>query len=128
QLAARLGSELGLPVFLYAEAATRPERRLLPDIRKPQYEGLADLVGRDPRFAPDFGPARLGPAGATAVGARPFLVAFNVNLASALVGLLPTAALAATSAWALQLPALTPHQAVETRLLELLARQTAHSI
>jgi glutamate formiminotransferase len=82
RLGRRLGDELALPVVLYAEAATRPERRRLPDIRRPRYEGLRELVGRDPSYAPDFGPSVVGPAGATAVGARPFLIAFNVNLAS----------------------------------------------
>ena len=82
RLGRRIGEELGIPVYLYAEAASRPERRLLANIRRPQYEGLASLIGADPSFAPDFGPATLGSAGATAVGARPFLIAFNVNLAT----------------------------------------------
>ncbi len=86
RLGARLGQELGLPVYLYGEAATRPERRLLPNIRRPQFEGLQALIASDPTYAPDFGPARLGPAGATAVGARPFLIAFNVNLATSDLG------------------------------------------
>ena len=76
----RLGEELGVAVYLYAEAASRPGRRWLPDVRKGEYEALCDAIVADPERAPDFGPARLGPAGATAVGARPFLVAFNVNL------------------------------------------------
>ena len=82
QLGQRLGSELGLPVYLYAEAARRPERRWLPTVRKGQYEGLRDVIATDPGREPDFGPRRLGPAGATAVGARPFLIAYNVNLAT----------------------------------------------
>jgi glutamate formiminotransferase len=79
---ARIGEELGIPVFLYARAARRPERVRLPDVRRGQYEGLRDAILTDPDRAPDFGPAQLGSAGATAVGARPFLVAYNVNLAT----------------------------------------------
>jgi glutamate formiminotransferase len=78
----RLGKELGIPVYLYARAARRPERVRLPDVRRGQYEGLRESIESDPDRAPDFGPARLGTAGATAVGARPFLVAYNVNLAT----------------------------------------------
>jgi glutamate formiminotransferase / 5-formyltetrahydrofolate cyclo-ligase len=83
QLGERVGLELQIPVYLYAEAARRPERRWLPTVRKGQYEGLQELIRTEPDRAPDFGPARLGPAGATAIGARPFLVAYNVNLACA---------------------------------------------
>lgn len=79
----RLGQELDIPVYLYARAARRPERIRLPDIRRGQFEGLREAIEIDPDRAPDFGPARLGTAGATAVGARPFLVAYNVNLATA---------------------------------------------
>jgi glutamate formiminotransferase len=76
----RIADRFALPVYLYAAAANRPERTRLPDIRKPQYEGLGDLIGR-PEWEPDFGPSRLHPtAGAVAVGARPFLIAYNVNL------------------------------------------------
>jgi glutamate formiminotransferase len=79
----RIGEELGIPVFLYEHAAGVPARRNLADLRAPRFEGLRDLVGRDPAWTPDFGPARIHPsAGASAVGARPFLVAFNVDLAS----------------------------------------------
>ena len=78
----RIGEELGIPVYLYARAARRPERVRLPDVRRGQYEGLRESIETDPDRAPDFGPARLGSAGATAVGARPFLVAYNVNLAT----------------------------------------------
>ena len=83
----RVGDELGIPVFLYARAARRPARRWLPYVRRGEYEGLARDIGRDAERAPDFGPRRLGPAGATAVGARPFLVAYNVTLATADLGL-----------------------------------------
>lgn len=78
----RIAGRFDLPVYLYAAAATRAERVRLPDIRKPQFEGLKDEIGR-PGWEPDFGPARLHPtAGAVAVGARPFLIAYNVNLDS----------------------------------------------
>lgn len=79
QLGSRIASELQLPVYLYAAAARRPERRRLPDIRQGEFEGLLQTIG-EPERAPDFGPARLGPAGAVVVGARPFLVAYNVYL------------------------------------------------
>jgi glutamate formiminotransferase len=79
----RIGEELAIPVFFYEEAATRPERRNLADVRAGEFEGLRDRIGKDPTRAPDFGPAHIHPtAGATAVGARFFLVAYNVNLAS----------------------------------------------
>jgi glutamate formiminotransferase / formiminotetrahydrofolate cyclodeaminase len=82
-LGERIGFELEIPVFLYAQAATRPERRRLPDIRKGEFEGLRERVGTDPTADPDFGPRRAHPtAGATAVGARPFLVAYNIYLDS----------------------------------------------
>jgi glutamate formiminotransferase / 5-formyltetrahydrofolate cyclo-ligase len=87
RLGRRLADDLGLPVYLYAEAARRPERRWLPTVRAGEYEGLRETIGADPARTPDFGPARLGPAGATAVGARPFLIAFNVNLATSDLGL-----------------------------------------
>jgi glutamate formiminotransferase/formiminotetrahydrofolate cyclodeaminase len=77
----RIGSELGIPVFLYESAATRPDRQNLADVRRGEYEGLARAIGTDPDRAPDFGPAAIHPsAGATAVGARLPLLAFNVNL------------------------------------------------
>jgi glutamate formiminotransferase len=78
-LGRRIGEELGLPVYLYAAAARRPERVRLPDIRQGEFEGLVQTIG-EPQRAPDFGPARVGPAGAVVVGARPFLVAYNVYL------------------------------------------------
>ncbi len=80
RLGQRIGDELAIPVYLYAKAATRPERESLPAVRKGEFEGIRDLIGSDPARAPDFGPPRMGPAGATAVGARPFLLAFNVYL------------------------------------------------
>jgi len=80
---ARIGAELGIPVYLYEEAAARPERKNLADVRRGEYEGLAQEIAANPERAPDFGPAVLGPAGATAVGARAFLVAYNVYLGTA---------------------------------------------
>lgn len=76
----RVGSELGIPVYLYEEAATRPERRNLSSIRKGEYEALAAKL-QDPAWAPDFGPSSFNAkSGATVTGARMFLVAYNVNL------------------------------------------------
>src|SRR5437867_9082329 len=81
QLAERVGRELAIPVYLYAKAARRPERERLPDIRKGEFEGLRGRIGTDPAAEPDVGPKRIHPtAGATAIGARPFLVAFNIYL------------------------------------------------
>jgi glutamate formiminotransferase/glutamate formiminotransferase/formiminotetrahydrofolate cyclodeaminase len=83
RVARRIGEELGIPVFLYEQSAKQPVRRRLETIRQGGLEALAKRMEEDPAWRPDFGPARLHPtAGATAVGARPFLVAFNVNLAS----------------------------------------------
>src|SRR3989442_5809634 len=83
RLGERVAAELEIPVYLYARAATRPERERLPEIRKGEFEGLRDRIGRDPAADPDFGPPRIHPtAGATAIGARPFLVAFNIYLDS----------------------------------------------
>ncbi len=80
-LGERIGRELEIPVYLYAKAASRPARERLPDVRKGEFEGLRELIGTDPDKDPDFGPKRIHPtAGATAVGARPFLVAYNVYL------------------------------------------------
>lgn len=88
RLADRVGTELEIPVFLYARAATRPERERLPDIRKGEFEGLRGRIGTDPAVTPDSGPHRIHPtAGATAIGARPFLVAYNIYLDSSDVGL-----------------------------------------
>lgn len=79
----RIARRFDLPVYLYADAASRPERVKLADVRRGQYEGLRLEVSQRGR-EPDFGPARLHPsAGAVAVGARPFLIAYNINLASA---------------------------------------------
>jgi glutamate formiminotransferase/formiminotetrahydrofolate cyclodeaminase len=80
RVGARIGEELGIPVYLYEHAASRPERRNLAKVRAGEYEGLEEKL-KDPQWAPDFGPATFNPrAGATAVGAREFLVAYNINL------------------------------------------------
>jgi len=73
--------QMGLPVFLYEAAATRPERRNLADVRRGEFEGLRELIGTDPARKPDYGPEAIHPtAGCTAVGARMPLIAYNVNL------------------------------------------------
>ena len=80
RLGKRVGAVLSIPVYLYANAALRPERAQLENIRRGQYEGLKSEIVDDPARAPDFGPARLGSAGATAIGARTALIAFNIYL------------------------------------------------
>jgi glutamate formiminotransferase/formiminotetrahydrofolate cyclodeaminase len=76
----RIGDELGIPVYLYEHAASVPERRNLAKVRAGEYEGLDEKL-KDPAWKPDFGPAKFNPtAGATAVGAREFLIAYNINL------------------------------------------------
>src|SRR5207248_7067614 len=83
RLAERAASELQIPIYLYARAAARPERERLPDIRKGEFEGLRERIGRDAAAAPDYGPPRIHPtAGVTAIGARPPLVAYNIYLDS----------------------------------------------
>ena len=80
RLGERVGKELGIPVYLYEYASSTPERRNLADIREGEYEGLAKKV-MDPRWKPDFGPAKfVARSGAVVIGARKFLVAYNVNL------------------------------------------------
>ncbi|MCY3710818.1 MAG: glutamate formimidoyltransferase [Caldilineaceae bacterium] len=81
QLGRRIGDELDLPVYLYGEAAARAERRNLADVRRGEYEALVREIHL-PQRLPDFGPAKVGPAGAVVVGARPVLIAFNVFLRS----------------------------------------------
>jgi glutamate formiminotransferase/formiminotetrahydrofolate cyclodeaminase len=80
RLGERVGNELGIPVYLYEAAATRPERVNLENIRKGQYEGLKAEIESNPERQPDYGPAKLGTAGATVIGARNPLIAFNVYL------------------------------------------------
>jgi glutamate formiminotransferase/formiminotetrahydrofolate cyclodeaminase len=80
-LGERVGKELGVPVYLYERAAARPERTNLADIRRGEFELARDEIGKDPKRTPDFGPNHIHKtAGATVVGARPFLVAYNVYL------------------------------------------------
>jgi glutamate formiminotransferase len=79
---AQMAERFALPVYLYGEASTSPTRERLADIRRGQYEGLKTHIG-EPGREPDFGPSVLHPrAGAMAVGARPFLIAYNINLES----------------------------------------------
>ena len=85
QLAKRLGKKVGeelkIPVYLYEAAATRPDRVNLADVRKGEYEGLKQEIETNPERRPDFGPAKMHPtAGAMVIGARKFLIAYNVNL------------------------------------------------
>lgn len=90
EIARRFGrfvGEQGVPVYYYEDAATRPERVNLPDIRKGEYEALAEKLAR-PEWAPDEGPARFNPkSGATVIGVRFPLVVFNVNLRTADLGI-----------------------------------------
>jgi glutamate formiminotransferase/formiminotetrahydrofolate cyclodeaminase len=80
RLGERVGNELNIPVYLYEAAATRPERTNLENIRRGQYEGLKAEIESNPDRHPDYGPAKLGTAGATVIGARNPLIAFNVYL------------------------------------------------
>jgi glutamate formiminotransferase/formiminotetrahydrofolate cyclodeaminase len=87
-----VGEKLGIPVYLYEEAATRPERRNLAKVRKGEYEGLAEKL-KDPQWKPDYGPQTFNPkSGGTIAGARVFLIAYNVNLATNDVGIAQTIA------------------------------------
>jgi len=80
ELAQEIAAKLNIPVYLYEEAAKIPGRKALPDIRKGQYEALKTEISK-PERRPDYGPAQLHPtAGATVVGARQFLIAYNINL------------------------------------------------
>jgi glutamate formiminotransferase/formiminotetrahydrofolate cyclodeaminase len=79
-LGRRVADELGIPVYLYEEAATTPERQDLENIRRGQFETLKSEIETEPDRVPDFGPRKLGPAGATVIGARQPLIAFNVFL------------------------------------------------
>lgn len=81
-LGAAIAARHGLPVYLYEKAASAPHRRNLAEIRKGEFEGFPDKI-KDPLWKPDFGPDRVHPtAGCVAVGAREFLIAYNINLAS----------------------------------------------
>lgn len=79
-LGKRVGEELRIPVYLYEEAATRPDRKNLEDVRRGQYELLKEEIQTNPHRNPDFGPAKVGTAGAVVIGARQPLIAFNVYL------------------------------------------------
>ena len=82
RVAQRVGSELAIPIYLYEHSAAAAHRRALPDIRKGHYEGLAEKM-LHPNWCPDFGPREFNPgAGATVMGARDLLVAFNISLAT----------------------------------------------
>jgi glutamate formiminotransferase/formiminotetrahydrofolate cyclodeaminase len=80
RLGQRVGEELNIPVYLYEQAATRPDRENLANLRKGEYEGLKAEIETNPDRQPDFGPNQMGKAGATVIGARAFLVAYNVYL------------------------------------------------
>jgi glutamate formiminotransferase len=81
KLAERIGKELEIPAYLYDHAARIPERKDLANVRKGQFEGLKDLIGKDPSRTPEFGPNHIHPtAGAVAVGARQQIINFNLNL------------------------------------------------
>src|SRR5919112_349252 len=83
-LGERVGRELDVPVYLYERAASRPERENLADVRRGEFEGLSKELGANPARDPDFVPKRIHPSfGAVAIGARPFLVAYNVYLGAA---------------------------------------------
>lgn len=94
-LGKRIATELEIPVYLYEASATRPERRNLTTLRKGQFEALVTEIA-NPERRPDFGPARIGPPGATVVGARPFLIAYNFYLTT------PDVAIARTIAKAIR--------------------------
>ncbi len=80
RLGKRVGEELRIPVYLYEYAASTPERRNLADVRAGEYEGLPEKL-KDPKWKPDFGPAEFNAkSGATVIGAREFLIAYNINL------------------------------------------------
>jgi len=83
-LGERVAQELEIPVYLYERAATRPDRENLADVRRGEFEGIRGEIGTNPARVPDFGPPRIhATAGAVAIGARPFLVAYNVYLGPA---------------------------------------------
>jgi glutamate formiminotransferase/formiminotetrahydrofolate cyclodeaminase len=83
RLGERVGRELGLPVYLYEAAATRPERQNLENVRRGEYEALKEEIATVPRREPDYGPRQVGPAGAVIIGARAFLIAYNAYLNTA---------------------------------------------
>lgn len=87
RLGKRVGDELCIPVYLYAKAAKKPERERMPDIRVGEYEALEEKLGK-PEWKPDYGEAKFNAkSGVTVIGARPFLIAYNINLNSTNVGI-----------------------------------------
>ncbi|MCP4362258.1 MAG: glutamate formimidoyltransferase [Chloroflexi bacterium] len=82
QLGQRVGDDLGICTYLYGNAATRPERKKLSAIRKGQYEKWKEDIGQNPAREPDYGPAKPAKWGATVIGVRPFLIAYNLYLNS----------------------------------------------
>jgi len=88
RVGARLAKELKIPVYLYEEAAKKPQRKNLENVRKGQFEGLREAIKSDETRFPDYGPRAVHPtAGATAVGARMPLIAFNIDLKTTDVGI-----------------------------------------
>lgn len=87
RLGERVGRELNIPVYLYESAAARPERENLENVRRGEYEGLKEEISLRPDRKPDYGPSQVGKAGATIIGARQFLIAYNVYLNTNDVGL-----------------------------------------
>ena len=80
QVGKRVGDELKIPIYLYERSSKDPKRKKLPDIRKGEYEGLSDKLA-DPDWKPDYGPSELHvKGGATVIGCRDFLIAYNINL------------------------------------------------
>lgn len=80
RLGRRVAETLNIPVYYYEEAAIRPDRKNLEDIRRGEFEGLKETIANDPYREPDLGPKELGPAGATVIGARQPLIAYNIYL------------------------------------------------
>lgn len=80
RLSKRVADNLGIPVYLYEEAAVRPDRKNLEDIRQGEYEGIKETIATDPYREPDFGPKIMGPAGGVVIGARQPLIAYNIYL------------------------------------------------
>lgn len=80
RLGQRVSANLNIPIYFYEEAALRPDRKNLEDIRRGEFEGLKEIIGTDPAREPDLGSRVLGPAGATVIGAREPLVAYNIYL------------------------------------------------
>lgn len=80
RLGKRVADNLNIPVYLYEEASARPDRVNLEDIRRGEFEGIKESIATDPYREPDFGPRVMGPAGATVIGARQPLIAYNIFL------------------------------------------------